>query len=288
MSTLKFGAHIFLWIDQWNEKNYFLMKQAKDLGLNVLEIAIGNDVFFDHEKIKLLGKDLGMEIVVSPGGIWPNEADISSDNPEHRAFGLEWHKTWIDNASKAGAIAYTGAIYGHPGRVEKRRPSQDEWNRAIENLIILAEFAETRNVKLVLEPMSHFRTNLVNTLSQVYKMLDDVHHDNLYALIDTYHLATEIREFSTGIKLLSDKIWGIHACENDRGVPGNGLIPWKKILEELKSLNFQGYFIFESYNSTIQDGNFAYSRGMFHHVCPDGNEFVKQGASFIQNMWDSI
>jgi hypothetical protein len=44
--------------------------------------------------------------------------------------------------------------------------------------------------------------------------------------------------------------------------------------------------VFETYNSTVGNppGSFAYERGMFHNLCPDGVAFVKQGLQFLKNM----
>jgi hypothetical protein len=36
----------------------------------------------------------------------------------------------------------------------------------------------------------------------------------------------------------------------------------------------------ETYNSSI--GDFAYRRGMFHNVCPDGYAFVREGLAFLK------
>ncbi len=47
-------------------------------------------------------------------------------------------------------------------------------------------------------------------------------------------------------------------------------------------MSLEGHIILETYNSSIRDGDFAYSRGMFHDVCPDGDEFVRKGVSFIK------
>jgi hypothetical protein len=36
----------------------------------------------------------------------------------------------------------------------------------------------------------------------------------------------------------------------------------------------------EAYNSSLDD--FAYQRGMFHNVCPDGADFVRAGLAFLR------
>ncbi len=103
----------------------------------------------------------------------------------------------------------------------------------------------------------------------------------LKVLLDTYHLVTEIRDFSAAINTAADRLWGVHACENDRGVPGGGIVPWDDIFWTLGEQKFDNYIVFETYNSSL--GDFAYSRGMFHDVCPDGDEFVRQGLAFVKD-----
>jgi D-psicose/D-tagatose/L-ribulose 3-epimerase len=72
---------------------------------------------------------------------------------------------------------------------------------------------------------------------------------------------------------------GIHACESDRGVPGGGLVSWDAVFAALRKADFDGYMILESYNSSI--GDFAFLRGMFHNVCPDGEAFIRDGLAFV-------
>ncbi|HEY3418225.1 MAG TPA: sugar phosphate isomerase/epimerase, partial [Armatimonadota bacterium] len=134
-------------------------------------------------------------------------------------------------------------------------------------------------VALVIEPMSHFRTSLVNTPAQALRLLELTAHDNLSVLFDTYHMVTELRDFAAALRALAPHLWGLHACENDRGVPGGGLVPWEDIAQALNDIHFTGYLGLESYNSTIE--GFAVSRGMFQDICPDGDEFVRQGMGLL-------
>ena len=80
-----------------------------------------------------------------------------------------------------------------------------------------------------------------------------------------------------------DRLWGLHACENDRGVPGGGLVPWEAVFGALQGISFRGYLVLETYNSSL--GDFAYRRGIFQNVCPDGAAFVRQGLGFLREQW---
>jgi len=280
MRQLHFGAHIFLWIDRWNDSSLWLIERAQQLRLNVLEIAVGDDVSIDVPTLRRAAKDHQIALILSPGGDWPMECDISLDDPSLARRGADWHRAWIDVAAEIGAVAYTGAIYGHPGRVMKRVPPADELPRVADHLHTLTKFALERNVELVIEPMSHFRTHLVNTPAQAIRLIGLANHPNLKVLLDTYHLVTEIRDYAHAIRTCGKKLWGLHACENDRGAPGGGLVPWEPVCRALASETAARYIIFESYNSAIP--GFAESRGMFHDVCADGDVFVRTALRHLQ------
>lgn len=277
---MKFGAHCYLFVDCWSDVSVIFLNRTKELGLDCLEIAIGDDVSFSCTPLRHRAEELGLDLIVSPGAKWPPEYDLSSEDAPARHAALAWHKRQVDLASELGAVAYTGAIYGHTGVVKRRRPPAEEYQRTAEGLHRLAEHARQKGVTIVLEPMSHFRTHLVNTPDQVMRLIGQSDHENLQALLDTYHMITEITDYSVGIKTVAKRLWGLHACENNRGVPGSGLVPWNDVFQALIHIGFDGYIIMESYNSSLRD--FAFERGMFHNVCPDADDFINRGLGFLR------
>ena len=156
----------------------------------------------------------------------------------------------------------------------------DEYLRTSEGLHRLAQNGEEKGVVVVIEPMSHFRTHMVNTPDQVMRLVRLTDHPNLRVSLDTYHLVTEILDFREAILTVKDVLWGMHMCESNRGVPGEGLIPWPTVFEALKEIGFDDYILFEAYNSSVDD--FAFERGMFHNVCPDPAVFVGDGMNFLK------
>lgn len=279
---MKFGAHCYLFTDRWADDQLHLLDLAKELGLDIFELSVGDDVPFSPALTRQRAEALDLELIIGPGGAWPMKCDISADAPEDRAAGLAWHQRQIDLAAELGATAYAGALYGHPGMIQRRRPPADEATRTAAELHALAEYAAVRNVAIVLEPMSHFRTHLVNTPAQLMALLDLADHENLYGLLDTYHIVTEVRDYGQAVRTIGDKLWGLHACENDRGVPGGGLVPWDDVFAALAEIGFDGYVGMETYNSSLD--NFAFERGMFHNVCPNGAAFVDTGLTFLRAM----
>lgn len=277
---MKYGGHMYLWAERWSDDQLGLLNHVRALGLELFEVSLGDDSQFSPEHLHRAASALGLELTVGPGGIWPMECDISHEDPHCRALGIAWHERRIDLASRSGASAYCGAIYGHPGRVLRRRSDPDEYSRTAEGLHGLAEYAAQAGVWLVIEPMSRFRTHLVNTPEQAVRLVQMADHPNLAVTLDTYHLITEVRDYGVAIKTVGPHLWGLHACENDRGVPGGGLVPWDSVFDSLRAVRPDARVMLETYNTALND--LAVSRGIFLDLCPDPDAFVRQGLAFLQ------
>ncbi len=281
---IQFGAHCYLFTDRWADDRLHLLDTARGMGLEVWEISVGDDVVFTPALTRARAEALGLALTISPGGDWPISFDLSAQDAGDRARGLAWHKKQVDLGAELGAVAYTGALYGHPGVVERRLRPPEELGRTAEGLHALAAHGAARGIKIVLEPMSHFRTDLVNTPTQLMDLIALADHPNLWGLLDTYHLVTEIRDYAAAVHTTAPRLWGLHACENDRGVPGGGIVPWEALFGALREIAFEGVVLLETYNSAIGDppGSFAVGRGMFHNPCPDAAAFVREGVGFVK------
>ena len=280
MNHYKYGAHQFLWKSHWTDADRPILDAARALGVTLLEISLGDDVQFDRARVRRHAQALGLELSVGPGNVWPDQCNLSADDPHHRQLGLAWHKKVIDWSAELGAAAYCGALYGHPGQVCRRRPPADELARAAENLHLLADYASHLGVRIVIEPMSRFRLHLVNTAAQAVNLVRLADHANLRVNLDTFHMITEERDYGAAIRGAAPVLWGLHACENDRGVPGGGLVPWPDVFAALAGVNGCIRLMLETYNTG--PGDFGFSRGIFQDLCPNPESFIRQGLEFIQ------
>jgi D-psicose/D-tagatose/L-ribulose 3-epimerase len=277
---MKFGAHSYIFSDRWTDDCLPILDTARELGLDCLEIGIGDDVYFTPALTRRRAEAVGLELTISPGGLWPMACNLASAEANERVAGLAWHQKQVELAGELGATAYCGSLYGHTGIVNRHPPQPDEYKHMAAGLRQLAGYGQSRGVAIVLEPMSHFRTHLINKPEQAMPLLALADHPNLALLLDTYHMVTEVRDYGAAIRTAGDKLWGVHACENDRGVPGGGLVPWDTVFAALSDIGFDGYVMMESYNSSLDD--FAWQRAMFHNVCPDARAFIGQGLRFLK------
>ncbi len=234
------------------------------------------------KRLRQHAQALGIELSVGPGNLWPQNCNISDDDPQNRQRGLAWHKKTIDQAAELGASAYCGAAYSHPGHVCRRRPPADELPRTAENLHLLAEYSRARGMLLVIEPMSRFRNHLINTAAQAVQLIQLADHPNLRVTLDTYHMITEERDYGAAIRQALPVLWGIHACENDRGVPGGGLVPWPAVFDALTDVQGGIRLLLETYNTG--PGDFGFSRGIFQNLCPDPEVFIRARHGFPERL----
>lgn len=277
---MRFGAHVYLWTEHWTRDPARLFGHAAELGLEWVEVSVGEDVTFDGLAVRRAAQAAGLEVAASPGGLWPMERDLSLADPDLRRDALAWHLRFLQDTADLGGMAYTGALYGHPGNVPRRFPTEEEYRWMAEGVHALAQRGAELGVRVALEPMSHFRTYLVNRPQQVMQLIALADHPNLGVLMDTYHLVTEVRDYAAALRTVAPRLWGLHACESDRGVPGGGLVPWAQVFGALQEIGFDGYVGMESYTSGPE--RLAERRGLFSDICPDGDAFARRGLAFLK------
>ena len=74
-----------------------------------------------------------------------------------------------------------------------------QWARATQSLAQVAEHARAANVRLAVEPLNRFETDLVNTVEQGIRLCADVGADNVGLLLDTFHMNIEEKSLPAAI-----------------------------------------------------------------------------------------
>ena len=63
MSKFKFGVDSFIWSEVFSEKDLWIIPKAKELGFEVLDIAIAHPETFPTQKVKKEIEKAGLEVV---------------------------------------------------------------------------------------------------------------------------------------------------------------------------------------------------------------------------------
>jgi len=104
-------------------------------------------------------------------------------------------------------------------------------------------FAQSRDVRLVLEPLNRYESDLIHTAQEGLDLVRDVGHRALGLLLDTYHMNIEEASWTKPFEstAAAGKLWHIHLGENNRLAPGRGTIDFSAIVGTLHRLQYDGY-----------------------------------------------
>jgi D-psicose/D-tagatose/L-ribulose 3-epimerase len=135
-----------------------------------------------------------------------------------------------------------------------------------------------------LEPVNRYETCLVNTCEQAIRLKEMIGEDSIKIHLDTYHMNIEEKSFYEATKLAGDDLIHYHLCENDRGIPGTGLVDWDGIFRALSEINYQGNAALESFVECTDN----MSTWVWRQLAPSGDTLLREGVEFIrqkQRQW---
>ncbi|KKK56133.1 hypothetical protein LCGC14_3067600, partial [marine sediment metagenome] len=120
-----------------------------------------------------------------------------------------------------------GINYAAAGYLTGIPRTRDEWNWSVESMREVCSYAKsTCNVIIAVECVNRFETHFLNIAEDAVKYCKDVGTDNVKVHLDSYHMIREEQNFKNAVEVCGKGYLGyVHVCENNRGIPGTGLVP---------------------------------------------------------------
>ena len=281
---MKFGVNSFVWVSPCTtEAVNELAPKVKSMGFDILEIACENPTLLDIPSIKeVLAKNRLSAIIC---GVFGADRNICSGDPKIRTNARQYMIWLIDAAAQLGSQVICGPMYSAVGKahLEDSESREREWIVAVSEMRELADNAAGKGVKLAIEPLNRFETDMINTVSQGMEFINDVGRKNIGFHLDTFHMHLEEKSSPGAIRLAGDKIFHFHACENDRGVPGTGQVRWQEIAAAVKSVNYQGPIVIESFTSQVKE--IARAVNIWREIAPSQDAIAQQGLHFLKPLF---
>ena len=275
-----FGIHPFVWTSAWTHESVPLIERAHALGFAGMDIPVRTLDERDIQATRTKLRDLGMRAVAVAGVGEPY--NLAFDEESVRRTTVEYLKKLVCNTRGIGAEVLAGVYYGQIGKLVGRGPTEEELERSAAGLRQVARFAQNHGVKLALEPVSRYETYLINTVSQGLQMVERVGEPNVGLLLDTYHMNIEEKDFYHPIVVAGKRLFHCHACENDRGIPGTGLVHWDNVFQALRDISYEGVVSIESFGCSIPE--VATATCIWRSLAPDGDTLASDGLAFLRSM----
>jgi sugar phosphate isomerase/epimerase len=120
---------------------------------------------------------------------------------------------------------------------------QSARKRLIEILQVAAEKGAERGVRLVLEPLNRYESDLLNNADEGLALIAEVGHSHLGLLLDTYHVNIEEASLTEPFRrgIAAGKLWHVHLGDSNRLPPGEGHLDFPSIIATLREMDYQGY-----------------------------------------------
>ncbi len=280
---MKIGMNMLLWTNHVTEQHYPIIDKIKEAGFDGIELPLGDG---DIAHYASLGSHFSsMEIEATAVTSLAPETNIASPDPTIREAGLEQLKWAIDVAHAADIKVICGPFHSAFAYFTRQPPTLEEKQWSVEMLQKAGEHAAMAEITLAVEALNRFECYLVNTMSGLKGLLDQVNHPNVGAIFDTHHANIEEKHQKDGIHTIAPHLKHVHISENDRGTPGKGHVDWDEAFKALKDVGYNGWLTIEAFSTIIPE--FANAINVWRDYSP-AEEVYKEGISFIKEKWNSV
>jgi D-psicose/D-tagatose/L-ribulose 3-epimerase len=280
MTANQLGLSTFVLASPFSDSDGAAFDRTAAMGYDVLEVCVEDPALLTAEALNAHAARTGLAISIC--GAFGPDRDVSAEEPERRRAGIGYLKTCIDLAVAVGSPHVAGPMYAPTGQTRMldagNRAAQLQ--RAADSLRETAGYAAERGIRLALEPLNRFETDLINTTKQALELVGLIGADNVGLLIDTFHMNIEEKSLGEAVKLAGPRVFHVQVSENDRGTPGSGHVPWADFFEALSDINYRGQLVVESFLPTVKE--IARAVSLWRPVAASMDDLAKDALAFLK------
>ncbi|HXF60832.1 MAG TPA: sugar phosphate isomerase/epimerase [Caldilineaceae bacterium] len=280
---MQIGANTWIWTAPVTDAALeWLVPHVAKLGFDLIELPLEIPGSFDYalaaQRIRDHGLSVAMDAVISP------ERDLIHPDPAVRAAGMAYVREAIRAAAAVGAANLVGPIYAGVGRTWLASAAERarDLDLLVPQLHSLAQMAGDAGVTLCIEPLNRFETSFINLAAQAVELVDRVGHPACQMMLDTFHMNIEERSLGDAIRLAGPRLRHLHACENDRGAPGTGHLPWQDIAQALAAIGYDGPVVIETFTSKVT--SIARAAAIWRPLAASQDELAREGLAFLRRL----
>lgn len=283
---MQIGVNTWVWTSPLTtEELETLAPKVKEMGFDWIEVPLEGLDDLDHKRGAEMIKEYGLG--VSACAAMGPDRDLIHSDKAIRDNGMAYLKGAIQATHDLGGTNLVGPLYSAVGRTWQATPQERErdTDTLVENLSELANYAADFEVILCVEPLNRFETSFINLVEQAIPIIDRVDHPNCQMMVDTFHMNIEEKSLGDAIRAVGPRLRHVHACENDRGAPGTGNIPWDEVAKALNDINYDGPVVIESFTAKVK--SIARAAAIWRTLAPSQDALAEDGLKFLRQLLTS-
>ncbi len=280
---MKFGVNTWVWVSPLTTDELAkLAPQIADMGFDWIEIPIEGTSDVDYAQAARIIRDAGLGVSVC-AAMGPDR-DLIHPDASIRENGAAYLRHCIDAVHTLGGTNIVGPLYSSVGRVWQQTPDEraQDLDVLVKQLSALAQYAGDRGVVLCVEPLNRFETSFINLATQAIEIVDRVGHPACQIMLDTFHMNIEERSLGEAIRAVGSRLRHVHACENDRGAPGSGHVPWADVAQALKDIGYDGPVVIESFTNKVK--SIARAAAIWRPLAASQDALAADGLAFLKQL----
>ncbi|MDQ8200559.1 sugar phosphate isomerase/epimerase [Pelagicoccus enzymogenes] len=278
---MKFGASTWLWTSPFDGSDVSLLYKIAELGFDCVEIPVEDPEAIDPETIAAALKETGLQAIVCAAVV--GDRDISSSDPIKVQAAETYLQACIKLAVTWGSSLVVGPLYAPVAktRLPTEAERQAEWSRSVAGLRRMAGVAAEAGVRLGIEPLNRFESDMVNTASDALRMLDEIDHPAIGLSLDSFHMNIEEVDFCKAVERAGKRLLHLQVSDSHRGVPGDGNSDWTGLREGLRRIGYDAAVSIESFSPDTS--SLAEAVCIWKRFAPSQDEFAKRGLQFLKS-----
>jgi D-psicose/D-tagatose/L-ribulose 3-epimerase len=280
---MRIGVNAWVWASPITTAELAqLLPRVAELGFDWIELPIEGERDLDYGQAGAMLRERGMGVSVC-AAVGPDR-DLIHPDPAVRANGAAYVRHCVEAAAALGAQNVVGPLYSAVGRTWQMSAAEraSDTDLLVEQLGALARHAETHGVCLCVEPLNRFETSFLNLTSQAIEVVDRVGSPACGLLLDTFHMNIEERSIGEAIRAAGPRLRHFHACENDRGAPGSGHVPWGEVAQALRDVGYVGPVVIESFTAKVQ--SIARAAAIWRPLAASQDALAGDGLAFLRRL----
>ncbi len=278
------GVNAWVWSSPVNTTELArLAPIVKGMGFDLIEVGIESTTDLDYRQGAAIVRDNGLAMSVC-AAMGPDRDLIHGDR-SIRDNGMAYVRHCIDAAETLGAANVVGPLYSAVGRTWQQ--TADDRRKDLDLLVgqlkELSGYAGDHGVTLGVEPLNRFETSFMNLASQAIEVVDRVDHPACGILLDTFHMNIEERSIGDAIRAAGPRMRHLHTCENDRGAPGSGHVPWDEVAKACRDIGYTGPMVIESFTDKVK--SIARAAAIWRPFAATQDALATDGLRFLRRLF---
>jgi D-psicose/D-tagatose/L-ribulose 3-epimerase len=283
--NVTYGVSTWLWVSPFTTRlAHELFTKIAQMGFDVVEIAVDDPALIDAKEIKKALNAHGLKTAIC-GAFGPTR-DLTNADPGIQQNGINYIQSCLDICNELGADFLSGPMYAAVGKARMLPATErkKEWQLAVKNLQKVCRMAESRDLKLAIEPLNRFESDLVNTAEDVVRLIKDIDHPAAQIMLDSFHMGIEERNIEEAIKCAGERLLHVQVADNYRGTPGTGQTDWASYRRGLEKIKYEGIITIESF--TTDNVELAGAVAFWNPKAESQDAFAEEGLHFLKK-WAS-